>query len=364
MKTNLKTKGYFSDSYAEARSRFLKAASDIKAEIFSYKLDSVPGEDLTIDVAIKGNHTDPALVVSSGVHGLEGYFGSAVQLAWLEKMNRSQKQENIRYIFIHSVNPYGFAHGRRVNEENIDLNRNFLSNPEEYKGAPEAYGPLDNFLNPVVPPGRHESFYLKAFLSILRHGGLQPLKNAIAGGQYEFPKGIFFGGKGPSQSTQLIQQNSEMWLSGSKKIMHIDLHTGLGASGTYKILLTESVDSPKNNWYAHVFGKKNVELLNKGTGTAYKAPGNMGEWMLHHFSDRDYRFVTAEFGTHFILRMLKAMRIENSIYHHGNVSEKYRQQAKNELRECFYPEASEWRIKVLHSGLQIVEQGLNALKML
>ena len=28
-------------------------------------------------------------------------------------------------LFYHAVNPHGFSHGRRVNEDNIDLNRNF-----------------------------------------------------------------------------------------------------------------------------------------------------------------------------------------------------------------------------------------------
>lgn len=366
MKPQQQVKGYYSDSYKEARVRFVKAASDLKAEIYTYKLDTVPNEDLTMDVAILGNDADPVLVISSGVHGVEGFFGSAVQLAWLEKLKRTNDLEGIRYIFIHAVNPYGFAHIRRVNEDNIDPNRNFLPGPHDYSGAPETYSLVADFLNPDKAPHRTEPFYLKAVMNIFRHGGLQPLKNAIAGGQYEYPEGLFFGGKGPSWSAQIIQEHYDAWLADSSKVLHIDLHTGLGSSGTYKLLLSEpvGVSRKRMKWYSKAFGKRKVELLHKGKGTAYNASGALGDWMLQHFKDRNYRFVAAEFGTHFILRVLKTMRIENTIHHHGGVSEKYKQRVKKEMLECFYPAAPRWRRTMLHSGLMIIEQGIAALKRL
>ena len=192
MKTQEQVKGYYSDAYKEARTRFLKAASDVKAEVFTYKLDTVPQEDLTLDVAVLGNNSDPALVISSGVHGVEGFFGSAVQLAWLERLKRTGDLNGIRYVFIHAVNPYGFAHIRRVNEDNIDLNRNFLPTLQDYQGAPDTYSLVNDFLNPDTAPARLEPFYMKAVMTIFQHGGLQPLKNAVAGGQYAFPNGLFF----------------------------------------------------------------------------------------------------------------------------------------------------------------------------
>ena len=148
--------------------------------------------------------------------------------------------------------------------------------------------------------------------------------------------------------------------------MHIDLHTGLGASGTYKLLLSEPVAIPrkKKKWYGKVFGKRKVEWLQKGKGIAYKTSGTLGEWMQQHFNDRDYRFVAAEFGTRNILKMLKTMRLENTIHHHGGVSEKIRQRVKNEMLECYYPSSPQWRRTVLHASLVFIEQGIAALKKL
>jgi hypothetical protein len=60
---------------------------------------------------------------------------------------------DVTLVFIHAVNPYGFHHDRRVNEDNIDINRNFLT-PEEFEMAwsrdPNfaGYVDADPFFNP------------------------------------------------------------------------------------------------------------------------------------------------------------------------------------------------------------------------
>ena len=37
---------------------------------------------------------------------------------------------SVRVVIVHAVNPYGFACGRRFNEDGVDLNRNVLSDDE------------------------------------------------------------------------------------------------------------------------------------------------------------------------------------------------------------------------------------------
>ncbi len=355
-------KHYFSDSYTEARDKFLLVAAASKAKLFSYEIEADSPEKLTIDVAILGEKSQPALVVSSGVHGVEGFFGSAVQTAFLDKFKDAESRPPLRYIFIHAVNPYGFARLRRVNEDNVDLNRNFLPELSDYHGAPEGYSQLNKLLNPTVLPLRRELFKLKAFYMILRHGGLQTLKNAIAGGQYAFPKGIFYGGNKPEQSMLIIQKHCPAWLGDAQKILHIDLHTGLGRPGNYKVLITEPLHSQKIEWYNELFGEAYVENLKKGEGTAYNASGTLGEWMQHRFEDRDYRFVAVEYGTHPIIRVLAATRTENCLHHYGTSSQNRRNEIKKEFLECFYPDSESWRKEVLSSGLNMINKGQSALQ--
>ena len=355
---------FFSNTYAEARRRFVDAARAAGATLRAYAIDAASADKLTIDVAILGADHSPAVVVSSGVHGVEGYFGSAVQLALLERLKDARERKNIRYVLIHGVNPYGFAHSRRVNEDNVDLNRNFMTNHNAYVGAPAGYARLDGFLNPQSPPSRLEPFKLRALWNIWRVG-LQPLKEAVAGGQYEFPQGLFFGGKAPSASTRIVQNNCDAWLAASQPVLHIDLHTGLGANGGYKLLLNEAVDSAHYAWYAATFGAESIEPLTQRDGTAYRVSGPFGLWMQHHFQARDYRyryhFVGAEFGTYDVIRVLGAMRAENRAHYYCSRNSPAYQRAQQAFRECFCPASPAWRTRVVESGLRIIEQGAHAI---
>ena len=152
-----------------------------------------------IDVAIVGQDGHPTVVTSSGVHGVEGFMGSAVQLALLNRLAKKGLEPDIRHVLIHAVNPFGFSTLRRFNEDNVDLNRNFIPGEKDYQGAPDGYAEQDRFLNPKSPPSRFEPFKAKAVWNIWRNG-LQKLKQSVAAGQYEFPQGLFFGGRGPSES--------------------------------------------------------------------------------------------------------------------------------------------------------------------
>ena len=60
-------------------------------------------------------------------------------------------------VLIHALNPYGFKTNRRVNEDNIDLNRNFLSEEEfNYVKSRDPnfsrYVELNKILNPTSKP--------------------------------------------------------------------------------------------------------------------------------------------------------------------------------------------------------------------
>ncbi|MBM3344798.1 MAG: DUF2817 domain-containing protein [Betaproteobacteria bacterium] len=151
---------YYSQSYDEARTRFIAAAKAAGAQLNAYPLAaaSALGGDLNIDVAQLGAADAPTLIVSSGVHGIEGFFGSAVQLALLEHLAPARARAGLRLVLIHALNPYGFKHLRRVNEHNVDLNRNFLLSAAEYHGAPHGYARLEAFLNPPSRPTRLERF--------------------------------------------------------------------------------------------------------------------------------------------------------------------------------------------------------------
>ena len=257
---------YFSESYVQARTR-LRSTIEKYGSWHAYPIEHDP--QLTIDVARIGpKYAKNLIILSSGTHGVEGFFGSALQLSILDK--ELLPPDDTALLLVHAVNPFGFANIRRVNENNIDLNRNFMQKQDEYSGADPGYHKLNGILNPASPP-KHELFLLRTAYNILRYG-FNPLKNSIAQGQYEYPKGLFFGGKEPSSSLKIIQNNLPMWVGSAENILHLDMHTGLGKWGSY--VLASTRDMPPEILYRFVpfFGSEHVQTLSS-EGVLYEIRG-------------------------------------------------------------------------------------------
>src|SRR5262245_52050624 len=185
---------FFSSNYAEARDRYQRAAEHAGATLTSIPIAAPgpQGERLTIDIAWCGaTDADHAVVHTSGLHGVEGFAGSAIQTAWLERQSRERIAPSVAIVFVHAANPYGMAWLRRADENNVDLNRNWLDRDDEYRGAPDGYADVDRFLNDTRPSAA--GFYVGALRLIARHG-LSASKHLVASGQYVNPRGLFFGG--------------------------------------------------------------------------------------------------------------------------------------------------------------------------
>ena len=121
-------RNHFADSYTEARRKFLAAAKNADAVLGEYRhpLPGPCGEALFTDTALLGNsNAERLVIVSSGVHGVEGFCGSACQIALLHS-GLLAGAKSCAILLVHALNPFGFAHLRRTNEDNVDLNRNFV----------------------------------------------------------------------------------------------------------------------------------------------------------------------------------------------------------------------------------------------
>jgi hypothetical protein len=351
----------FSRSYQVARERFHEAVRAVAGELEQHPLPGrgPDGCELAVDVALVGaRNPRRAVVVSSGLHGVEGFFGSAVQLEWLCRIRDGGASipGGTLVVLLHTVNPFGFAWRRRGNEHNVDLNRNFLAAGESYAGTPEHYDRVHALLNPPTPPARFDAFRLQAAWAVRRHG-LAALQDAVATGQYEHPAGLFFGGRAAAASTRLVQERFRGWTRGAEEVMHLDVHTGLGDYANYRLLI-EPPHVHDLDWYRARFDPDRVAAV--GGDTPYAARGVMGAWLARHAGLRGYRFACLEFGTYAPLRVLAALRAENRAHHHSAPGSPACERAKRNLVECFCPASRFWRRKALERALEVVRQAVGA----
>ncbi len=348
---------YFSPSYAVARTRFRQAIADAAWSLEYHAIDipAIDGSDLTIDVGIGGNLAAlKTVVISSGLHGVEGYLGSAIQLAWLQERRRVDLSA-VRVVMIHALNPYGFAYHRRWNEDGVDLNRNFLLATESFRGSPPDYPKLNRFFNPTSPPQQLEPFLLQAMWYSSRYGA-QRIKATLASGQYDYPQGLFFGGSGASQTQKILAEHLQRWLGAAGAVTHIDFHTGLGKSATYKLFPKEVVESDFRARLIAQFGAESLEFPDDRS-VSYPILGGLGRWCQNLSIDRRYDFLTAEFGTYPALAVLQALRSEQRAHFYGREGVDYGW-TKERLVEVFAPAQTDWRESCTIQGLNICQQAL------
>jgi len=353
----------FSPDYTTARRRFHEAVRRLDWETASYPAGGKgpDGEDLTIDVAIaRGSASSRALVVSSGIHGVEGFFGSAVQLGLLEDWASGRVAlPAIRCVLLHGLNPFGFAWRRRVNESNVDLNRNLLLEGETYAGSPAGYARLDALLNPERGPSFLEPVTLKLLLAISRYG-MPALKQTVAAGQYDHPRGLFYGGNGPSRLSEILSEHFDDWIGDSRRVMHLDFHTGLGAHATCKLLIDYPLGDAQRAQLGSWFGPGALEEAD-APAVAYNARGTFGRWCVARYPERDYLYAAAEFGTCKPVDVVASLRAENQAHHFCRPQDASTEQAKRRLMEMFCPSSVAWRRRVLEHGRQLVAQAVDGL---
>src|SRR5262245_23163022 len=144
------SQGYFSTSYTGARAKFYDLARKAHARITTFGLPRVrgrEGEALAMDVAWLGPAAPRgAVIVTSGTHGVEGFAGSGVQCAFLAARDFTLRRPDVAVVLVHALNPFGFSHACRVNELNVDLNRNFI----DFSQLPASPG-YDRLHDAIVP---------------------------------------------------------------------------------------------------------------------------------------------------------------------------------------------------------------------
>jgi len=356
----------FSPDYTCSRARFRAAALSMGCHLESHPIDAVgpDGKPLTIDFAMYGSPSPRrVLVLSSGTHGVEGYLGAAAQVALLEsKLGGWQPQDGVAVLMVHAVNPYGFAWTRRVNEHNVDMNRNFLLKDQPFEGVDEGYVALNDMLNPERPAGAVDPFLLRAAGKIASKG-FGTLKNAVAQGQYAFPRGLFYGGDRPQPSQLVLQRVLPALLGTPERVIHLDVHTGMGKWGSYALVVPFEDGTPRVRVLKQLFGPEAVQAMDP-SGVLYEMKGNLGAWLQQLFPETQYDTLLTEFGTYNPLAVISALRAENRATHWSEPGSQASARAKRRLKEIFMPAKVAWRrgaVRDVVALFDVARRGLEAV---
>ncbi len=247
-------------SYEGSRVRFLDGAAQAEATVVSYEhpLTGLGGEALAVDVATIGaDDASSVLLLVSGTHGVEGFTGSALQHHWLAH-HADERPAGVRVVLIHAFNPHGFAWVRRVNEDNVDLNRNFVD-----WGQPppsnEDYGGIAHLLVPETWDDDTQESTTLGLLAYAEEVGFARLQEVVSAGQYSHPDGVFYGGSGPVWSHRWLSEHLRPIVGEATRVGIVDLHTGLGPWGHGELISHVGRDDPAYRARCLVVGRGAVD---------------------------------------------------------------------------------------------------------
>ncbi len=360
---------FFSNAYAEAREKFLQAAEAAGAQIVDSHPHPLKGPDggaLATDVAWLGpRDAKKLLVLVSSTHGIEGYCGSGCQISWLA--NRHYHRDatpDVAALLIHAINPHGFAHGRRVTEENVDLNRNFVDFTAPLPRNVD-YEALQDHVNPKEWGPEILARADAAIAAFYKMPNTDFVPKAVHRGQYVNPKGTFYGGAQPSWSRRTLEAITAKWLRGASDLCLVDYHTGLGPLGFGDLYYGgRSSEGMARHWFDHVTPSLE-QIAEARKDPSIHIPGSIAGTLSQSMVDAlpGVR-VTAggiEYGTLPVRDVLGSLRADNWLYAHGDPASAMGKEIKARVREAFYPSIFEWKIMVTSRSNDVLRQALAGL---
>jgi len=267
------------------------------------------------------------------------------------------ERAGVALLLVHAVNPHGFSHLHRTNEDNIDLNRNFIdfSAPRPVNAA---YADVEPLVLPATwPPTPADDAALAAYID--KHG-MRAFKAAMSSGQYVSPHGVFYGGQGPSWSNRTIHTILRQYASGAKRIGWIDIHTGLGPYGHGEKIYA-GLNAPADIARAHAWWGADVFAPFTGESASATVSGPVVSAIHDECPQAQSCLMGLEFGTLPDKEVTDALRIDTWVRAHPEASEGLRLQTRQQVRDAFYCDDDVWKGMVLGQTRVVLLQTLQGL---
>lgn len=355
----------FSPSYAKARQKFLHACAtaSLQVEANLHPLKGRDGEELSMDVAYDGApDATRLLIVTSACHGVEGHCGSGVQVFALydDEWREKARAAGVAVLYVHALNPHGFSHGRRVTNENVDLNRNFVDFAQPLP-VNAAYAKLHALLLPATwPPTEANQAAINDWIA--EHGATA-YQAAVTGGQYQFPDGLFFGGQAPTWSHQTFRKVLKKYGQSARQLAWIDLHTGLGPNGLGERIFAcrddKATYARANAWWGTPAVP--VTSIYDGSSTSALLTGLIWSAMYDECPEAEYTAIALEYGTLPVLEMTGALRADHWLHQHPEAPTELADAIRARMLEAFYTDTDGWKGQIVSQARQAMFQAVDGL---
>lgn len=359
----MKARDYFAGDYQEARRKFREAATRAGAALSSHvhsKARGPKGEGLSTDVASLGpRDASRILLTISGTHGAEGFCGSGAQVGAFSAGLGRELPADTALIAVHAINPYGFAWIRRVTEDNVDLNRNFV----DHQGKlPSNDGYIE--LADAICPREWTQAALSAAQAQLdgyrdKHGAAA-LQAAITVGQYTHADGLFYGGNGAAWSRGAMLAIVDQHMRHARRLAIIDFHTGLGPWGYGEPIVIHRPGtiglSRARQWYGD-----RVTSTALGNSTSADVRGDVLTGIEHRLGSTEVTGLAIEYGTLPFNDVLNALRADNWLHLHGRVDSRKGREIKAATRDAFYGDKDDWKDMIFEQAMTHQRSALRGL---
>ncbi len=351
---------FFRSSYGGARRLFGEVAEEagLTRETFTHPVQTGPdGEALAVDVVRQGaalGRARTVILTCSATHGVEGHVGAAAQCAALRAGVFGALAPDVAAVHVHALNPYGFAWGRRVNEDNVDLNRNFIDFTQPRPPEHPLTAELQPFLLPDDWDGPARSEADQRIAAFVARHGERVFQQAVTQGQYRFPDGMYFGGSGPVWSNTVWRDVIARHCAGAAHVIHIDIHSGLGPYGVGELIYSDPPETPAFSRARALWGEQ-VTCSRGGNSTSVPLTGET-EWAIKDAVGFDaVTSVTLEFGTVPVADMLASVRADNWLARRGGLACSLASDIRREIRRCFYGEEPVWQAQTVACSLAVLD---------
>jgi hypothetical protein len=270
-------------------------------------------------------------------------------------------QRGVAVLYIHALNPYGFSHIRRTTHENVDLNRNFheFSAPLPVNAEYRELHPL--LVPPQWPPGADNEQAIAAYIE--RHGE-KAYQAAISRGQYEFPDGLFYGGRAASWSNRALREVLDNHGRRAGRIAWIDIHTGLGPNGVGERIYAGR-DDPQataraRQWWGGA-GRTPVTSIYDGSSSSAFLTGLMWTAVYEECPQAEYTGMALEYGTVPVMESFQALRGEQWLNAHPDAPAAVAEGIRRQMMDAFYTDSDGWREQILAQAREALFQAVDGL---